>query len=563
MHRLLLLGLATALASSAQPQTAGSCTTGTAQQFIENPDLRVSLFNTGSLFFGGSTTSADGYRIPKGQTVQTQFGERPLSPIFAAVLWLGGEVGGEMRIAAARYGGHDFWPGPLNDAATPPPQDCSAHDRIFVVSREDIAHYYATGELAPDLADWPHQLGAPVIDGDGNPTNYDLRAGDQPDLIGDVAAWWVMNDAGNNHNPGLPLGVEVRAQAFVYGWTPETRSPVLSQTTFIRYEVINRGDSVIEPMYASMFVDPDLGDAGDDYIGADTLRNMGVVYNDSNGDRIYGSPPPAIGIQVLRGPIGLANGRDDDQDGVVDEADERLRMTATSTFIGGGPSGTEDPGTPDRYYNFMQGLWGDGTPYYEFGTGYLQSASGAPITKFIYAGDPVTESYFSEVNVDGNGTDNPQGDRRMAISTGPFRLEPGASDTLLYAFPFGQGSSHLQSVAVLQGRAAALQRLTAEGFFASRPVDASALGPAFELALSRVRPNPSRQPEALLTLPEATPVRATVLDALGRQLEVVVDGELAEGESVLTLPRELAPGTYRLRVEVPGATETLSFTVMR
>ena len=361
LHGLLLVGLAMVfLATPARAQSGGSCTTGTAQRFLENTQLRASVFNTGGLFFGGSTTSGDGYVIPKRDGN---------SPVFAAGLWLGGKVDGELRTAGARYGGYDFWPGPLEDAASPP-DDCAAHDRIYLVSREDILRYYNTGELTDDLRDWPHQLGAPVIDGDGDPTNYDLRAGDQPDLIGDVAAWWVMNDAGNDHNPGAPLGVEVRVHAFVYGTaTPSAISPVLSQVSFYRYEIVNRWDQPIEQMYATLFADPDLGDAGDDYIGTDTLRNMVFVYNDDNEDASYGTSPPAQGIQILRGPVGLANGRDDDYDGVVDEPNEEMRATSSGTFIGGGPDGTQDPGTPEGYYNSMQGLWPGGTPYYEYRTG--------------------------------------------------------------------------------------------------------------------------------------------------------------------------------------------------
>jgi len=541
MRLVALLGLMASLVSPARAQDVpvGGCVTGQAQRFLSNPELQVSLFNTGALFFGGSTTSGDGYLIPKASGN---------SPFFAAGVWMAGTVDGDPRVAAARYGGYDFWPGPLEDVASPP-DDCSEHDRIYVVSREDIRQYYLTGTATGDLRDWPHPLGAPVIDGDGDPTNYDLRAGDQPDLIGDMAAWWVMNDAGNDHNPGAPLGVEVRVLAFVYGGAGEiVQSPVLTQTTFVRYEIVNRRGRPIEEMYTSLFSDPDLGGAGDDYIGADTLRNMGIVYNDDNNDAAYGVAPPAAGIQILKGPV---------------VGDDTLGMTGTSTFIGGGPAGTSDPGTPEEYYNYMRGLWGNGTPYYEGNNGFEQP--GAPTTTFMYAGDPVTESFYSEVNYDGNGADSPQGDRRLLVSTGPYRIEPGEAQTILYAFPYGRGTSNIQSVEVLQGVASTLQRVAAAGFFTSRRVDDPRPKPLFELALSRVRPNPSSGvAEVRLTLPTETRVRATVIDALGRQLEVLVDGVLPQGETVLTLPSELAPGTYLLRVEVaPGGTETLSFTVVR
>ncbi|GAB5536106.1 MAG: hypothetical protein Rubg2KO_23550 [Rubricoccaceae bacterium] len=543
MRLVCLLGLMACFASPARAQDVpgGGCVTGQAQRLLSNFELQASLFNTGGLFFGGSTTFGDGYLIPK---------DPGISPIFAAGVWMAGTVGGDPRVAAARYGGWDFWPGPLEDAANPP-QDCSTHDRIYVVSREDIREYYHTGIATDDLRDWPHQLGAPVLDGDGDSTNYDLRAGDQPDLIGDMAAWWVMNDAANDHNPSAPIGVEVRVLAFVYGPDVAQRpmSPVLTQTTFVRYEIVNRNDQPIEEMYTAMFADPDLGGAGDDYIGTDTLRNMGFVYNDSNEDSSYGIAPPAVGMQILIGPV---------------VGEDTLGMTSTSTFIGGGPNGTQDPGTPEEYYNYMRGFWGNGLPIYEFGTGFEQQ--GAPTTRFFFAGDPVTESHWSEVNIDGAGTNSPQGDRRLVVSTGPYRIEPGEAQTILFAFPYGRGTSNLQSVAVLQGVAGTLQSIAAEGFFTGQAVDDPPRPrPRFELAVSRVRPNPSSgAAEVILTLPAEARVRATVVDVLGRQLEVLVDSELAEGETVLTLPNGLAPGTYVLRVEVtPGVEETIPFTVVR
>ena len=81
---------------------------------------------------------------------------------------------------------------------------------------------------------------------------------------------------------------------------------------------------------------------------------------------------------------------------------------------------------------------------------------------------------------------------------------------------------------------------------------------------TRVRPNPSSgTAEATLTLRSDTYVRVTILDALGRQAAVVADGVLQEGETVLAVPDGLAPGTYLLRVEVPGAVKMLTFTVVR
>ncbi|MEO0557453.1 MAG: hypothetical protein AAF170_04635, partial [Bacteroidota bacterium] len=313
---LLLLGLAVAFASPmwAQPVEPGDepCELGTARRTLTSSSVQATVYNTGGLFFGSQTSAGGGYLLP------TDTGN---SPTFAASLWLGGTVGGDLRVAASRWGGWDFFPGPLEDAEAPP-TNCSAYDRIYVVSRDDIRRYYQTGEATKDLRDWPYQLGAPVLDGDGVEGNYNLAGGDQPDLIGDQAAWWVMNDASGDHGASSvngPLGVEVRVLAFVYGQRRATASPVLDQTSFYRYEIINRRGQPIEQMYASLWNGGPLGDGGDDYIGTDSLLSMGIMYNDSNEDAAYGSPPPAIGVQFLQGPIGLANGRDDDFDGEVDE----------------------------------------------------------------------------------------------------------------------------------------------------------------------------------------------------------------------------------------------------
>ena len=55
-----------------------------------------------------------------------------------------------------------------------------------------------------------------MIDGDGDPGNYDLAAGDRPAIYGHQTAFWVMNDVGNDHQSTLtePIGLEVRVTAF-------------------------------------------------------------------------------------------------------------------------------------------------------------------------------------------------------------------------------------------------------------------------------------------------------------------------------------------------------------
>ena len=544
-----LLVLLAAAPVFAQP-LPGACRLGVDEDSLTAGDVRAVVFNTGALFFGNTTTAGDGYIVPKGTG---------RSPVFAAGLWIGGTVRGELRLAAATYAGYNFWPGPLGaDARPADPSDCSPYDRIYSVSRADVAAYYATGRATADLQDWPWRLGAPVLDGDGVADNYDLAAGDQPAVRGDQTAWWLMNDVGGPHtvNATPPLGVEVRVEAFAFARRP------LSQTTFYRYTFTNRTADAVDSVYVSLFADPDLGGAVDDYTGTDTTNGMGYTYNADNSDDAYGIPP-AVGFQVVEAPVGYANGRDDDRDGTVDEAGERLGMTSRMSFVSS-PGPTGDPVTGQARYNFMQGLWGDGTVIRESGYGYEQIQGN--VTTFLFAGDPVTNRAWTEGNPGPGLPPIQPNDRRLLVSTGPFRLGPGQSETVTFAVPFAQGTSHLDSVTRLRGLAAAIRAVTRAGAFepvaVERPDDGA---PTDLVRLSAPSPSPFTARTAVrYGAPAGTDLRATLHDVLGRRVAVVHDGPTATAAGEIVVDgRGLAPGTYLLRVRVPAGERVVSLVRAR
>ncbi len=393
----------------------GQCSIGVAQKDLDGNNVRVRVFNTGSIANGTE------YVVPKASGH---------SPIYQMGVWMGGLVGDQLRTAGATYTDFEFWPGPLGSNGRPVnPADCSAYDRIYKVGRSDIQNYEATGQASADLADWPYDLGAPVIDGDGTEGNYNLAGGDRPDLIGDQAVWWIMNDVGNTHNntEAPPIGVEMRVQAFAFN-----RADALGNTTFFKYNVTYKGDEPLTDIFLSIFSDPDLGDAGDDFVGVDTTLSLGYVYNDTPIDNIYG-PAPAAGYDFFQGPI--------TQDG------DTLGVTTFMYFINGGPAGTEDPHLSQEIYNVQQGFWRGGQPLTANGLGFQTDG---PITKFAYPGDPVTGQFWSEVNNDGNGSRNQSGDRRLVMSTGPFTLQPGESQDIVYGVVFAQGSDNLSSISALR-----------------------------------------------------------------------------------------------------------------
>ena len=537
------------LAAPAFAQTPGTCDLGVAEGDLDVNDVFARVFNTGSLFFGNSTTAGNGYLVPK---------ETRNSPVFATGLWVGGQVNGQIRVAGARYTRFEFWPGPLNSGATlPNPTDCSAYDRIFVVSREDVARYLGTGEATDDLRDWPVSWGAPVLDGDGIEGNYNLEGGDQPAIYGDQTAWWVMNDVGNIHEEtgSNPLGIEVQASAFAaFG-----NILALKQATFYRYVIINRSPNTIDSAYVSLFMDPDLGDAVDDWVGSDTTLSMGYVYNGGEDDNVYGLPP-AQGYQVVQSPVGLPNGRDDDGDGEVDEPGERLGMTAaTYSCSGCTEPATADMRTKEEYYHHMQGRWKDGTPFTASGFGY---ATNGPITIFVFPADPVTDQCWSMAN-DCEGGSVPGNDQRLIVHTGPFRLQPGEETEVVFALPFAQGTSNLDSVAKLRDAAFSTRAAWQTGFLAPQRVEAEPLPETFLLQVSAPFPNPfTDQATIRYELSGAMVARMVVYDALGREVAVLADGDHQAGPyEVVFDGADLAPGTYVVRFEAAG--EERSFIMVK
>ena len=530
----LLLPLAVMLTAPASAQFGlpeMPCHEGTAREVLRGAEVSATLFPNGNLFFGNQTTSGDGYLVPV--SADTPF---PSTGLFAGGLWLGGQVEDEVRAPAATYANFAFRPGLTGKDGTPPtPAECAAADRIWVVSRDDIARYLAGEPPEADLAEWPVQLGAPVLDGDGVAGNYDLAAGDQPAIRGDVMAFWAMTDTATRRvGDPLPLGVDVAVEAFTF------REASLGMHTWLRYTITNRNAVPIDSAYVGLWFEPRVGDTvSGAFLGTDTTYQMGYGYGAFSPTS--GPPPAALGGLLLEGP---ATSSDDDR---------RLELTATSFVVSGGRPEVTDPGQPLHYYHRLQGLWNDGSEMRAHNYGYNEPAT-YPTTTYAYPGDPVTESFWSEVNTDGSGTNNPLGQRRMSFSSGPFQLFPDSSTTASFAFLFAQGTDRFNSVRVLRSQARGVLAAQAAGGF--EPERIGGVPPPVPLAVSRPRPNPftdATTVEVRGATPEAR-LSVAVYDVLGR---LVRAPEAVEGSRrSVELGRGLASGVYVVRVEGTGFAET-------
>ena len=467
---------------------AAECSLGANDVDLNINNVRAKMYNIGGLFWRGGGAQ---YEVPYNPDSPTP---GPGS-IFASGIWIAGLQNGnenDLRFAGSTYSNWEFWPGPLDENGQTTTQRCSNFDKLWRVNLTDLQDYTANGATSTtnqDLITWPIAQGAPYfLDTNGNDkrdpneprieldagddgysitrgggATLDLAAGFRPDLIGDQAVWWVMNDNGNTHgwSGKAPLQVEVRAHAFAFA-----TADALNNTTFYRYQFISRNSQNIEGTYISLWSDPDLGQYTDDYVGSDPELGLGFVYNGDNNDEGsagYGALPPALGYDFFQGPLvgdgpgsGFNDGLDNDGDGEIDEEGERLQVETFYYFTNqggptGDPSSTEDRGVVS--YRLMQAQWKDGVPFTRGGDGYNPGST--DFTNFAFPDDP--PSYWSEYNSNGLGRANLPDDRRFGVVTGPFTFKPGDVQEVVFGIVWAQAPQACAATATPQ--IASLQQL--------------------------------------------------------------------------------------------------------
>ena len=519
---------------------------GRAAGTLDVGGVEADVFNTGALFYG--STGTERYEVPKGEGV---------AALFSASVWIGGTVDGDLRVSGATYGQgggrsdyFEFWPGPLDEGSAdlPDASDCSAYDRIWVVSAQQVADYERGGTAAQDLADWPVGLGAPTLDTQGQPVQptrrdqrIDLAAGERPDLLGQQTAFWVMNDVGNEHRSfGTDaLGIEVRVQA---GAFLDPQSPTLTHATAYRYEIVNRSSERIDDLRVAIFASGSLGNAADDYVGTDPVRGLAFTYNSDNVDEAaYGVAPPALGFDLLSG-------------------------ASTSVYYPNGAGYGSTPGNAVQADRNMRGLWDDGTTMKNVGRGYNEGGS---VTVWAYPAPPETGTYWSEVDAYPTAGRQPilPTVKEALITSTPATVEPGEAHAVDVALLYARGNDNYRSVTRLREASTFFQgQYDAGRIFPSRvrPVASMPTPPASAFKLA-VTPNPSVD-GAVVSFALAAPadVRVTLADVLGRTVRVLADGPRGSGEHRVEADvAGLAAGVYVVVVEAEGRRASQMLTIAR
>jgi len=518
-----------------------------------------------------------------------------------------------LRIGGARYGTscREGWVDGFGAAAAPvDPNEPRA--RIYRIRRDyffmseselvrDAAENYeiefseVTTELtqsikdqyAKDWTEWPVDLGAPYIDRNQNGrydsppafsdnlTPDDLISDDfdepgiqmtRDDGPADQVIWTVYNDLDRTQSRALvrsePLGLEIQLTQWAYKSDDHWAGYFYRRARFIDKGGVainangDKGFLWLDSLYVGQWSDPDLGYIGDDVVGCDSLVQMGFVYN-SQPDRVFREfslQPPAAGYSVVQGPR------------VPHPADSaffdfkrlpnwrNLPMRSFIYIASGVP--IDYWGRAEKYYNMLRGFVAlIGAEL------YFPSPPSTIPGPFPLSGDPSRRDGF----VDGLGTQYSfaPGDRQLMIATGPFKMAPGDTQEVVFAFVAGIGADRLSSVTAAKHVARQVRLwYPYHPQFSNRTDDPEPLPLPGYFSLAQNYPNPFNAGTRIdFTIPREGEVKLAIYDMLGREVAVLKNARMEAGfhnafwDGRDAKGRAVPSGIYFYRLQAAGYIE--------
>lgn len=494
-------------------------------------------------------TGGNGFYWPGGD-------DAVYSSIFEDGLVWGGKINGQIYFNGNTHR-QGLKPGYIKADGTPSsPKAISS--KIFKLKKgwEQLPAGQERDRYEYDYNNWPMELNAPFED--VNEDGVYTAGVDKPKYMGDETLFYVANDldvATTNFTYGsFPIGLEFRTIT----WAHNLGRP-LSDAVFKKYTIHNKSENEITDMYLGYWTDDDLGDAGDDYVGCDTLLNLGFAYNADEDDFQY-RPPAAVGHMFVQTPIIAGTSTDSAYyNGSWIKGYKNLPIAGFSNYLNGDPFYHDAAiGRPEgaiEFYNNLLGMNYQGSPY-------IDPTTNEP-TKFTVPGDPVTQQgWYMGLNGwptgQGGGIG---GDMRYVISTGPFNLAPGEKQEITICIFMSQGTSRLNSVTKLKEAAVQLQ----EFYYGDNTVSVKEPENKLSYNLSQNYPNPFN-PETKInyTIPRSGNVKIEVFNMLGQKVKTLVNTNQNAGYYEITFSgKGLASGMYFYRINAGEFIQTKKMLLIK
>ncbi len=179
-----------------------------------------------------------------------------------------------------------------------------------------------------------------------------------------------------------------------------------------------------DSLFAGFNIDGNIGDPSDDYFGFIHDSKITYFYNADTAALPNGLFPPVVGFDLHQG--------------IFDEFGTTKGINSVITInpenANAPPPALRYPQLPLEYYRYITGYWRDGSPLTIGGEGY----GGSITANYIFPGAPGEPGAWTELQAQ-----NPPGDRRALVSTGPGFLAGGGYNRVFFSLNYVPGEQSL------------------------------------------------------------------------------------------------------------------------
>ncbi len=449
---------------------------------------------------------------------------------YASGLWLSGVVGPDTLMAIANYA-YEYAPGYIDSNGDPHGENDSAY-RIYKIVKGDTA--------SSDYNGWPVEQGA-----------Y-LDSNNKPFLPGMQTLFHCMSDGYPYHNFTEPMKAQVQVTSWCYN---SAADPVISNTVFSEYKIINKNSLQWHNAVISVWSDQCSIEFVS--IACDTNLNLGYAYCQPNSYQ-FENNPPAFGFLVLQGPAKYTGNINDTVFSFIPGKNSRsikvgyeeMEMSSFNMFQNGSPIYHQPIDYTELYYT-VQGFFYNGDSWYLPGT--------TTATKFPFSGDPEKGTGWNQHNTMGYGN------RRLLMNFGFLNLNPGDTQTIVFAQIVSRGTSNFNSVTKLKQNCQYIQNVFENNFTTVSINNSEVAEVPRDFELNQNFPNPFN-PKTIINYELRTKDHTTlkIYDVKGNEVDVLVNKNQEAGKySVVFDGKNLSSGIYFYKLTTTKLSKTLKMVLLK